>query len=396
MTSDTDRPARRPQRDDRKSAALAARNVAATGDARVVTSFALARDILRSTAMLQAGVGGDQLPIGNPDHASVFFLDGEAHRRKRSAIARYFTPKAINGRYRQVMETTTARLLEEFRAVGRAQLDDVSFELAVTVAADIVGLTESDQAAMAGRISRTLAGVQVPLMRPWLRPYGQLRAAASALRFFVRDVRPAIVARRAQHREDVISHLLDEGYRNREILIECMTYAVAGMVTTREFIVMAAWHLFDDDKLFARFRTGDEEDQLAILTELLRLEPVASTLRRRASGEVAFPTGQVHDGELVSLSVRQANLDERSVGECPFAIDPDRARMMPGVGTYLSFGDGSHRCPGAQVALHETRVFLDQLVRVPGIQLERAPDMTWNPALESYELRRAIVSCDRS
>jgi hypothetical protein len=62
----------------------------------------------------------------------------------------------------------------------------------------------------------------------------------------------------------------------------------------------------------------------------------------------------------------------------------------------MSFGDGSHRCPGSQVALHETRIFIDRLLRVPGIELERAPEMHWSAPLMSYELRNAIVACDRS
>jgi cytochrome P450 len=81
------------------------------------------------------------------------------------------------------------------------------------------------------------------------------------------------------------------------------------------------------------------------------------------------------------------------VGACPFRIDPDRPGATT-ANTYLSFGDGSHRCPGAQVALNETRVFLDRLFRVPGIRLARTPTMGWSDALMSYELRGALVSCE--
>ena len=62
---------------------------------------------------------------------------------------------------------------------------------------------------------------------------------------------------------------------------------------------------------------------------------------------------------------------------------------------FLTFGDGSHRCPGAQVALNETRVFLDRLLRVPGIRLHREPDLYWTDVLMGYELRNAIVTCER-
>ncbi len=74
---------------------------------------------------------------------------------------------------------------------------------------------------------------------------------------------------------------------------------------------------------------------------------------------------------------------------------PDRAKRQNQNGTFMSFGDGSHRCPGWQVALNETRVFIDRLLRVPGIRLEREPDMHWNSSLMGYELRNAIVVCDR-
>src|SRR5690606_25130227 len=132
--------------------------------------------------------------------------------------------------------------------------------------------------------------------------------------------------------------------------------------------VMAAWHLLERSDLRARFLESNEEEQIAMLEEILRLEPVASLLHRRASGE-----GKV--GALYAIDVRAANTDETVTGPCPHMIDPERARRQKASGSYLSFGDGSHRCPGAQVALHESRLFLDRLLRLPGLRLARAPDM---------------------
>ncbi|MGX7678813.1 cytochrome P450 [Jatrophihabitans sp. DSM 45814] len=383
-------------RDDRKSAALAAQRVRARDGARVVAEFGLAREVLRSSPnMVQAGLGHDDTANGDPQFASVFFLDGEPHRRRRTAIARFFTPKAISTRHRIVMEETTDRLLAELQAAGHGQLDVITFELAVAVAAEIVGLNDSAIGPLSRRISAAMFGTRLPGMNRFVRPFGTAWAAAHVGRFFLRDVRPAIASRRAQPREDVISHLIEEGYPDKAILMECLTYAGAGMVTTREFIVMAAWHLFDNDPLRQRFVAGDEQTQFAILEELLRLEPVASMLYRQADADTTLSSCTVADGELVALNLRESNLDPAAVGECPYAIDPDRAAKAGIVGAFLSFGDGSHRCPGAQVALTETRVFLDRLMRVPGIRLENQPRMTWNPSLESYELRRARIRCDR-
>ncbi|WP_042410807.1 cytochrome P450 [Streptacidiphilus carbonis] len=383
-------------RDDRKSAALAAERITVGADTRVIGSLAFARELLRSNATRQAGAGAKNEVVGDPAFTSVFFLDGEAHRRKRQAIVRFFTPKAINTRYRAVMEETTDTLLARLRDRGEGRLDRMSFELAVTVAAEIVGLTDSDQAAMARRIQSTLIGLRLPQMSRWRRPLGQLQATFHGARFLLRDVRPAIQARRAQPREDVISHLLDEGYPDKAILVECMTYAVAGMITTREFIVMAAWHLFGDDALRERFLTTGESDQIALLEEIMRLDPVVNMIARRVTSDTVTASGSVADGEKLLLDIRAANLDEAGVGACPYALDPDRAQRGKTGGSYLSFGDGSHRCPGAQVALNETRVFLDRLLRVPGIRLHREPDLCWTDELMGYELRNAVVVCDRS
>jgi cytochrome P450 len=385
-----------PSRDERKSARLAAERVTFDSSAQVVNRFSFAREVLRNALAKQAGADSDQVDTGNPDHAPVFYLDGEAHRRKRGTIARLFTPTAVTTRYRAIMERTTEALLARMKAAGEARLDVLSLELAVTVAAEIVGLTNSDYTSMASRIGATLnSSVPSALPRRFGRLLRPLLFRFHALNFFYRDVRPAIQARRRTRREDLISQLLDEKYSNKAIMIECMTYAVAGMVTTREFIVMAAWHLLESDALHARFLTGDEADQLAILDEILRLEPVASVLQRRAAEEMEIGSGTIPAGTLLAVDIRSANTDESVTGACPYALDPDRAKRMKAGGGYLSFGYGSHRCPGSQVAMHETRIFLDRLLRVPGIRLEHAPQIGWSDMLMSYELRGAMIACKR-
>jgi cytochrome P450 len=179
------------------------------------------------------------------------------------------------------------------------------------------------------------------------------------------------------------------------MIIECLTYGSAGMMTTREFMVMISWHLFGNDALRARYLAGSEQEQFAILEEILRLEPVAAMLHRRTIADIPqSANGAVKEGELFAIDIRKVNTDEATVGACPYAIDPDRAKRMKIMGSYLSFGDGSHRCPGSQVALHETRIFVDRLLRVPGIRLAQEPEILWLSGLGSYELRGAIVACD--
>jgi cytochrome P450 len=381
------------QRDDRKSARLAAEHLATQPGAQLVSRYTLARDILRNPKMHQAGVDANAIDVSNPDHAPVFYLDGELHRKKRGAIARFFTANAVTTRYRPVMQRTADLLMHQLQASGGGRLDDFALQMTVTVAAEIVGLTDSNQRSMSKRIAATLESP-----RGWLsRKLVPLKMRYRALKFYYLDVRPAIRERRLARKDDIISHLLDEGYSERAIMVECLTYAVAGMVTTREFIVMAAWHMLEDDALRARFLSCSEDDQTAILEEILRLEPVASMLFRRAAEELPqFSSGPIAAGAQFNIDVRAVNADESVVGACPYALDPDRSQVAkPGTGS-LSFGHGSHRCPGSQVAIGESRIFLDQLLRLPGIKLERVPTMGWHELIMSYELRNAIIVCERA
>lgn len=383
-------------RDERKSAALAAANMSIAPGSEVIDSFAFAREILRSPKVKQAGAGAELIDVGNPEHVPVFFLDGEPHKRRRVAITKFFTPKTIQTRYRSVMERTTDELLERLKLAGSAQLDDISFELAVTVAADIVGLTHDKPRNMAPRIAAFLDVTFAPA--DGFRKYTKrLREIWHAMHFFRKDVGPAVRERRARPREDVITQVIDKGYSDKAIMIECLTYATAGMVTTREFIVMVAWYLFERPELRERFLSSDEQGQLAILSEILRLEPVAGQIYRRVDEDLdSSLKGTVPAGRNYTVDMRAVNSDESVVGPCPHMLDPDRAQKQNQNGTFMSFGDGAHHCPGWQVALHETRVFIDRLMRVPGIRLDRVPDMHWNSQLMSYELRNAIVSCDKN
>ena len=385
-----------PDRDDRKTGAVADAR-ARPEQGRQVRDFKQVREVLRSAAMKQAGGGAEYFDISDPEKAPVFFLDGSEHKKKRATIARFFAPKTITTRYAEIMDRVIAEQIAELRRTGTARMDQMSFDLAVAVAADIVGITVTDRKKMARRLDASLSSAFFPRDDFFGRIKVSIGKVINSIDFFYHDVKPAIRDRRANPRDDLLSHLIKVGCSDKAILMECMTYGAAGMVTTREFIVVAAWHMFDNQPLRERFLAGGQEEQFAILQEILRLEPIAAFIYRKLDADAA-PPESVGAGEdnVYALCLRDANLDESVVGACPHALDPDRAAKMKANGTFMSFGDGAHHCPGWQVALHEARAFLDALLRVPGIRLHRAPDIGWSKMLQSYELRNAIVECDRA
>ena len=359
----------------------------------------LARQILRSDGLRQAGFMAELASrFAKRGRAPVLFQEGDAHRKQRSATARFFAPKVVATRYRQLMMEQSKRLMNDLRSTRRAHLDALGLELSVAVTAEIVGLTDRGSPGLANRLNsfsnkeQQNAGRLATFTRMILAFYRMMR-------FFFCDVMPAIKSRRIVRREDIISHLIDQGYSNREILIECITYGAAGVATTRELMVVAAWHLFDRMDLRMGFLNGDEIDRITILEEVLRLEPVVGLLYRRAEQNLILDDDgrpeRISAGTLLAIDIRAVNTDPAATGFCPDRLDPNRRiedHRFPR--SLMSFGDGPHRCPGAAVALLESAIFLDHLFRVPGIRLAQTPTITSNPMVESYELRGAIVECN--
>lgn len=373
------------EQDDRKSAQFVAERSSPQPNSGITQSFTGARELLRSPNVRQAGGEAMRMVIDNPDHVSFFFLDGEAHRKRRASVAGYFTPKAIITRYHPIINATMDELIADLQAKGSAVLDEMALLVAANVTAEILGLDcADDPIGMARKI------VEIR--------YSDDPVAAERMRgeLYQRHIAPAVEASRKQPGDNVISYMTRENYSKAAMMIEVSTYGTAGVSTTREFIGMAAWHLFDRPELKQAFLDADEAGQFAILQEILRLDPVTSFLYRVADVDMPdAPDGPIKAGDVVAIDLRSANLDPEAVGECPLAFDAGRAEKVRNVASYLNFGDGPHRCPGSQVALHETRMFLDRLMRVPGIRLEKPPVMTLASNTQSYELRGAIVACDK-
>lgn len=357
-----------------------------------LSSYGDVRALLRSTDTRQAGFGiehADTLP--KKMKPPVLWRDGPEHREHRRRTARFFTERRVESSYRELMRRSVDVELARLRSAGSADLSRLSFAAAVAVVGEVIGLT-AGRPGMARRLERFFTDP---------RPGGgRLRAGlvrANSLvslgSFYLLDVRPAIRARRRDPQDDLVTHLVQEGASDGDIFGECMTFAAAGMLTTREFITVAAWYLFRDDALRARWRAGDRSEREAILHELLRLEPVVSALHRTAAAELTLPDGTtIPAGDRVDAMLVSANLDRSVVGGSAAEICP--GRVLPSTAG-LAFGDGPHKCPGAHVAIQESEIFLSALFELPGVRMSRTPDVRFRAEIEAYELSGLIVSVDR-
>jgi cytochrome P450 len=366
-----------------------------------IADYKLAKTIMRGNHTRQAGFGAEllqQLPDNFMKNDPVLFQDGAVHQKQRREIARFFTPKQTSSKYRQMMEAYANQMIAEFQRKERLQLSDLTMKLAVRVAAEVVGLTNSLLPNMAGRIDAFInqdisqANEKLTLRTAWSHLQNQVRMA----KFLYLDVKPAIRARRRNPQEDIISHLLAQGYSDLEILIECVTYGAAGMVTTREFIVAATWHFLENRELRELYLQSDEAERHQLLEEILRLEPVVGQLFRRTTADITLETADgpltIPAGELVALHIFDINADEQVVGDDPHGVCPFRSLQERAQPPVMAFGDGHHRCPGAYVAIQETDIFLQKLLNMPGVRLETTPTVFYNETIKGYEIRNFILT----
>jgi len=362
-----------------------------------IRSHALVRQVLRNAETIQAGFGADMIGrIPGTTNQPILYQEGKIHQEQRKQTARFFTPKVVSGRYRDLMIRLVDDLIARFRREGRGDLTAISMQVAV--AAEVVGLTDSTLPGLDRRLDAFFDHRDDARIGPLAR-LAQLRNRGKMLAFFFLDVKPAIRARRRTPQEDVISHLIAHDYNDTEILTECVTYGAAGMATTREFITVAAWHSLSDPALREQYLAAPERERHALLEEILRLEPVVGHLYRRTVEEVSLThegtTTTIPAGVRLDLHIHGANRDEAVTGPRPEAICPGRPthdkQTTPAV---LSFGDGHHRCPGSFIAIQETDIFLRRLLALPGLRLEKAPTVAWDELTAGYVLRDCIISDD--
>ncbi|CAI9401956.1 cytochrome P450 [Aestuariimicrobium sp. T2.26MG-19.2B] len=370
-----------------------------------IRSLMVARQVLRARHQTtQAGFTAEWIPKTWLRNHPILLSDGPVHDAQRSKVARFFAPTVIEQRYLESMERTADRMLAQVAWTAPFDLDLLALHFSVEVTGAVVGLTHSSTPAMARRLTTFFRQPPLDLSKPRLGRTGRQWAMAAVngllpiLRFHVADVRPAIRERRAHPQDDIISHLIAEGYTDTDILVECVTYGTAGMVTTREFITMAAWHLLTDAELADRYRAADGEGRRTILAEILRLEPVVGHLYRRTTEPVDLVEGEqrwtIPAGKLVDVSVRQTNTDPRSFGADAMDLCPGRA-MPTGVNaTGLTFGDGAHRCPGQPLAIVEAEVLLSRLLELHPVVVSE-PEIGWVDLIEGYVLRGLRVSLNR-
>ncbi len=365
-----------------------------------VRSFNAARAILRSPDTKQAGFNAEIVThVPGQTNIPILYQEGKAHQLQRKQTARFFTPKTVSENYRQLMEKLSDDIIATLKRKKEVDLSRLTMGLAVRVAGEVVGLTDSRLPGMDKRLEAFFESGFDQGNGSLFKKLQMIVSQRRMLTFFLLDVKPAIEARKKHPKQDVISHLLEQKYSDPEILIECVTYGAAGMITTREFISAAAWHLLEQPALRTRYLAAPEEERHEILHEILRLEPIVGNLQRIATKDITLKVDEqevtIPENALINVHLHGANNDESVVGDFPRVVYPDRDINGDNIPTMImSFGDGVHRCPGAFVAIQETDIFLTRLLALDSLRIKQKPRVTWSELVTGYEIRDFLITID--
>ncbi len=196
---------------------------------------------------------------------------------------------------------------------------------------------------------------------------GILRFDAGAARQFTEYLAPAIAERRAEPRDDVLSELLHvevEGRRlaEEEVVSHIRLLFSAGATTTHDALGNLLWALFTHPDELAAVR-ADPSRLPAAIEELFRWETPVAVLPRLCLPGASLGGVEIPPESQALFAIAAANRDP-AVFDDPDSFDPDRDTRRK-----LSFGLGSHSCPGLHLARANVRV-------ATSVLLERLPELS--------------------
>ena len=168
--------------------------------------------------------------------------------------------------------------------------------------------------------------------------------------------------------DDMLSSMVTAENRGRslndeEILSHVRAIFAAGASTTHHGLGNTLYALLTHPEALERLR-ADPSLIPAAVDEMLRWEPPLGVLPRIAPFDTVVAGEEVAEGTFVLMGIASANRDERvHTDPDTFAIDRRPTRV-------LTFGFGSHHCPGTHLAKAQISIGIERLLaRLPRLRL---------------------------
>jgi cytochrome P450 len=351
------------------------------GGLRYVTRHAEARAVLRDTATFSNASGLKAPGVDIPSEDRLLGeLDPPRHTAVRRVMVTAMTPKVVHAAEPFIAATATA-LLDALPHDGFDLVASYTGVLPNRVTMYLLGFdpADSDQLARWAKelmestfpaLNRTERGVGFAAAFPEFAGYIDARIAECAAQLDAGDERDDVLARLLRLEVD------DGPLPPQQLRALVRNLITGGLTTTSQLLGNLLFELLTRPDLDAAVRA--DRDVLTIATEeSLRLTPPVLFMARGCVRDTEVGGCPVRAGERIVVGTASANRDER-VFEHADDFRADRANADQ----HLTFGYGTHVCPGATLARAVTRIgigaVLDrfapgELRLEPGFTFEQVP-----------------------
>ncbi len=299
---------------------------------------------------------------------SLLELEPPAHTRLRTLVNRAFVSRSIE-RLRPEIEVLCERLIDGFDADGEVELLASFAEIVpATIIARMLGVPEDRTADLLDWSHRM---VKMYMFGRDLSVEEDADLAAGEFADFLREI---IGERRAEPRDDLISHMIaaqaagEDRLSEAELISTAVLLLNAGHEATVHQIGNAVPSILASglapSALFADAGTTSRT-----IEECLRHDAPLHMVTRYALDDVVLPGDiAIRRGDRIGLMLGAANRDPARFAE-PDRFDPSRADQG-----HVSFGAGIHFCIGAPLARLELEIALPALFRrLPRLRTTKAP-----------------------
>jgi cytochrome P450 len=281
--------------------------------------------------------------------------DDPFHKQLRRPLNVALSPKGVNELSKAARELAIS-LIEGLKPKGRCEfVDDFSFKMPMDLFLRIVDLPSDDRDKLIEITNRALKDTSQDVR--W--------AAMAEMNAYLSEW---VSKRRENPASDLMSSVVTMQVDGRSLTFEealgyMTTTLLGGLDTVGGMLAMTARHLAENPE-HRRFLIDHPEAIPDAVEEILRRYAIA-VVARRVTRDVEFGGAQLKKGEWVMLPTMVHGVDERSWDNAMEVRLDRRPQEM------MTFGRGTHRCPGANLARAEIRIFIEEwLRRIPEFSID--------------------------
>jgi cytochrome P450 len=364
------------------------------GPTVTITDPALAKELYQQPSSTVQGIDANLGLVFGP--GSIFSVHGEEHRRHRKLILPPFHGSRMRA-YEGLIEEETLREIADWPDGRQFAVLPSTLNITLnTILRAVFGADESEADALRALIPRMMNTGQPLAVLPWLRrdwgrwsPWGRFLTMRAQFDTIVGSLVDKVLADPAvEERTDVLSLLVQARYDDgtamsrSDIADELLTLVAAGHETTATSLAWAAERLRRHPDVLSRLvnEIDAEESTLlrAVVLEVLRTRPVIEgSARKVIAPSIRLGPWVIPRGYNVAVSISLTHLNEH-VYDDAVAFKPERFLSgNPDPYSWVPFGGGNRRCPGAAFAEMEMQVVLRTVLRELELIPTTSPGERW-------------------